>query len=170
MEKQLKDESVDTIEDTGAVYELSYLLLPSLAQEQVPAKAVALKEMLTSAGGQLISDENAVLIDLAYPMTKTVSTVRHKVTTGYFGWIKFEILKGGMEEVKKALDANDEILRYLIIKTVPENTLLNGKMKLAKEEKVRKDDGFEDEADEPAKATATVSEEIDKSIDSLVIA
>lgn len=121
--------------DGVAVYEASYILLPSLAQEQVPAKAVALKSVLTSAGGQVLADEDPVLIDLAYPMTKVISTVRHKVNTGYFGWIKFEMTTDGIGAVKKALDANDDVVRYLIIRTVRENTLLNGKMKLQKEER-----------------------------------
>jgi len=126
------------------VYEVSYLLLPSLAVEQVPAKADALKKVVTDAGGEVLSFETPVLIDLAYSMTKVVQTVRHKVNKGYFGWIKFETSKEGIEAVKKALDADNEILRHLIIKTVRENTLLLGKMKLAKEEKFTKEDDLEE--------------------------
>jgi ribosomal protein S6 len=130
-------ENINTQGESTTIYEVSYLLLPSLAFEQVPTKVAALKEILTSAGGEMISDENPVLIDLAYPMTKVVGTTRHKVTSGYFGWIKFELPKGvgGIEAVKKALDGSDEIIRYLIVKTVRENTLLHGKMKLKIEEK-----------------------------------
>lgn len=153
--------------DNMAVYEVSYLLLPSLAVEQVPAKATTLKEMLTSAGGLVISLETPVLIDLAYPMTKVVQTIRHKVITGYFGWVKFEMSKQGIEVVKKAFDADDQIIRYLIIKSVRENTLLNGKMKLAKEEKVSREEDFDELPAEPVKETT--AEEIDKSIDNLVI-
>lgn len=157
-----------------AVYEVSYLLLPSLAIEQVPAKATSLKDMVTSAGGAIIADENPVLIDLAYPMTKVVGTTRHKCNAGYFGWAKFEMSKEGIEAVKKALDANPEVLRYLIIKTVRENTLISGKMMLKKEEKVRKeDDEIISEMPEDAEVAATVpevTEDLDKTIDDLVIA
>ena len=152
----------------STVYELSYLLLPSLALEQVPGLAASLKDQLTSLGGSIISDENPVLIDLAYSMTKVVQTVRHKATTGYFGWIKFEMETDGMAAVKKALDANDNILRYLIIKTVRENTLLNGKMRLHKEERGEKEEDLVEEIPEAVKESA--SEELDKSIDDLVVA
>jgi ribosomal protein S6 len=166
----MQTEKLEEKGDVGTVYEVSYLLLPSLANEQVPAKATALKDMLTSAGGAIISDENPVLIDLAYQMTKVVGTTRHKVDSGYFGWAKFEMVKDenskGIEVVKKALDANPEIVRYLIIKTVRENTLLEGKMKLRKEEKMRKDEELENVGGELVKNP----EEIDKSIDELVIA
>ena len=172
MEKQSIEKSVDT-KDGSAVYEVSYLLLPSLAQEQVPAKATVLKDMLTRVGGEIISDENPVLIDLAYSMTKIAGVTRHKVTTGYFGWVKFEISREAMEAVKKNLDSNDEVVRYLIIRTVRENTLLNGKMKLQKEERVRREDKIEDTesvlAESEGEIKESMPEEIDKSIDDLVI-
>lgn len=157
-----------------AIYEVSYLLLPSLGESQVPGKAESLKETLTRLGGTVISDENPVLVDLAYPMTKVVQTVRHKVSTAYFGWLKFEMSGEGILGVKKALDKDDNIIRYLIIKTVRENTLLNGKMMFRKEEKVkREDDEFLDSAGgidvEAPATTETAPEELDKSIDDLVI-
>ena len=157
--------------DKLTVYEVSYLLLPSLAETQVPGKATALKEMLTSLGGEIISDENPVLVDLAYPMTKVVATVRYKETHGYFGWIKFELNSSSTEAVKKAFDNNTEILRYIIIKTVRENTLLNGKMKLQKEEKSKREEEVLGEATEGVdiEKEVVVPEEIDKSIDDLVI-
>ncbi len=154
--------------DESTIYEVSYLLLLSLAQEELSLKAESLKQTLTRLGGAVISDENPVLVNLAYPITKIVQTIRHKVTMGYFGWIKFEISGEALLAVKKALDADDLILRYLIIKTVRENTLLNGKMTLKKEEKMkREDEEIVDEIPEVVKETAP--EELDKSIDDLVI-
>ncbi|KND46742.1 MAG: hypothetical protein AB201_02800 [Parcubacteria bacterium C7867-006] len=154
--------------DMSTVYEVSYLLLPSLAVEQVPGKASSIKEMMTRLGGTVISDENPVLIDLAYPMVKVVGTERHKANSGYFGWIKFEMTAGDVEKVKKALDADVDTVRYLIIKTVRENTLLNGKMKFQKEEKFIKDeDVLEDVPVEALKEVAP--EELDKSIDEIVV-
>ena len=156
------------------VYEVSYLFLPSIAVEQIISKTVVLKNMLISFGAEIISDENPVLVDLAYAMTKVIHTTRHKVWAGYFGWIKFEISSEAVLSVKKALDTNDEIIRYLIVKTVRENTLLNGKMKLQKEDKVRRDeklDEIENVLIEPVEEVVkeTVPEELDKSIDDLVI-
>lgn len=157
--------------DNATVYEVSYLLLPSLAIEQVPGKAANLKDTLTSLGGAIISTEDPILIDLAYPMTKVVQTTRHKVSKAYFGWIKFEIEAEGAEKVKKAFDMDAEIVRYLIIKTVRENTLLEGKMRFHKEEredKAREDrEGGESEGEAPKEVAV---EEGDKSIDELVIA
>lgn len=158
-------------QDSTNIYEISYLLLPSIAMEQIQSKAVVLKESLTSLGAEIISDENPVLIDLAYSMIKIIGTTRHKVNSGYFGWLKFEISSEGILAVKKSLDANPEIVRYLIIKTVRENTLLNGKMKLQKEDKAKKVDETENIGVEPIEEVVKeiVPEELDKSIDDLVI-
>ena len=158
--------------DNLAVYEASYIFLPSLAPEQVPAKVESLKNSITSAGGEMISSEDAILIDLAYPMTKIVQTVRHKVNKGYFGWMKFEISRDGIEKIKKSLDANLDVVRYIIIKTVRENTLLNGKMKIQKEERASREESRDESREEevaPEAPVATPPEELDKSIDELVI-
>jgi ribosomal protein S6 len=163
METEINKEKGDNV----TVYEVSYILLPSLALEQVPAKASSLKGVLTSAGGAVISDEDPILIDLAYPMTKVVGVERHKATSGYFGWVKFELPTEGMEAVKKAFDGDAQIIRYLIIKTVKENTLLNGKMSIQKEERIKKDDELSEISEEVKESSP---EEVDKSIDDLVIA
>lgn len=163
MEKENKEKGVDT-----TVYEMSYLLLPSLASEQVPAKATEIKNMLTSVGGAVISSEDPILIDLAYPMLKVTLTSRQKVDSGFLGWVKFEIGSENVEIIKKNLDTNAEVVRYLIIKTVRENTLLGGKMNIQKEERMKKEEDALVEVSEEVKEASL--EEMDKSIDDLVIA
>ncbi len=48
--------------------------------------------------------------------------------TAYFGWIKFEAAPEAALEIKKAMDANEKVLRYLLIKTARENTLYGDKV------------------------------------------
>ena len=129
MEKENKNKEMEN----GVVYEIGYILLPSLALEQVPAKVATLTKYIEKAGGVVISGENPVLIDLEYPMLKVVGTTRHKCDSGYFGWVKFETSSEGIEGIKKSFDGNEFVLRYLLIKTVRENTLLHGKMSFKKE-------------------------------------
>ena len=164
MEKQ------DGSQNDMTVYEVSYLLLPTISVEQIPAKVAILKDMVSSYGGEIISDENPVLIDLAYSMTKVFTTTRHKVSSGYFGWVKFEIGTEAIDKIKKGLDANGEVVRYLIVKTVRENTLLNGKMKLVKEDKTKREEVVDEVLEIPEIEKEVVAEELDKSIDDLVIA
>lgn len=162
---------MDSDKGSTAVYEVSYLLLPTLSQEQVPGKVAGIKEALTSFGATLISDEDPVLIDLAYQMVKVVQTTRHKADEGYFGWVKFELEKSKINGVKKFLDEHHDVLRHLIIKTVKENTLLNGKMKLKSEDKTKKFDDKDEAFDETVDVVKdeVVSDDADK-VDELVVA
>ncbi|MFZ2523553.1 MAG: 30S ribosomal protein S6 [Minisyncoccia bacterium] len=166
MEKQIEEKM-----DVMTVYELSYILLPSLAESEIPAKVGSLKDLITQAGGAIVSFEDPVLIDLAYPMTRVTPTTRVKVGGGYFGWIKFELSGEEVGKIKNKLDSDGEVVRFLLIKTVKENTLVNGKMNLAREEKQRKEEEVLEEVgvipEEIAKEVST--EEVDKSIDELVV-
>jgi ribosomal protein S6 len=87
MEKELNDEVLGSKEGTKTVYEVSYILLPTLSEEQVPDKVSSIKDAVTSLGGEVISSEDPVLIDLAYEMVKVVQTSRYKADRGYFGWV-----------------------------------------------------------------------------------
>ena len=164
------------MEEKGTIYEVSYLLLPSVIVEEVGDVVEQIKSAILSNGGTIISDENPVLIDLAYSMTKVVGAVRNKCDKGYFGWVKFEIQKDGLEVVKKLLDTSDTVLRYILMKTVRENTLLQGKMMLKREEKVRKEEMKDVEISDdvvplsPQVESVAVDRDLDKSIDDLVIA
>src|SRR3989344_5109338 len=105
------------------VYELGYLLVPTLSEENVPASYGDLKNLIIELGGEIISDEMPKNIALAYSMSKVVQNVRSKFNTAYFGWIKFETDPEKVLELKKKLDMDVNLIRFLIIKTVRENTI-----------------------------------------------
>ncbi len=155
--------------DEMTVYEMSFILLPSLAESEVSSSVDSIKRTISELDGAVISFEDPILIDLAYSMTKVTPTSRTKVNSGHFGWIKFELGAEEVEKIKSKLDESAEVVRYLLIKTVRENTLLNGKMKFHKEERVKKDEETLSES-VPAEVEAVVTEDLDKSIDDLVIA
>lgn len=115
----------EILEDTNSrVYELGYLLVPTLAGENVPAIYGDLKELIIKTfHGVIISDEMPKAITLAYSMQKVVANVRNKFNTAYFGWIKFTMDTKQVLELKKHLDLDPNIIRFLILKTVKENTI-----------------------------------------------
>ncbi|MCX6703272.1 MAG: 30S ribosomal protein S6 [Candidatus Zambryskibacteria bacterium] len=151
--------------DTSKIYELGYILVSSLPDEKIVDEVSVLKDLLSANGGDIISSEDPILIDLAYPMLKVVSAQRQKYSRGYFGWVKFEGEPDSLTAIKKVLDLSHTMLRYMIVKTVRENTLLNGKMVLRQEE--REEVALEDAGEE---APIESGEVLDKTIDDLVIA
>lgn len=151
--------------DSSKIYELGYILVSSLPDEKIADEVASLKDLLATNGAEVVSSEDPILIDLAYSMTKVVSAQRQKYGRGYFGWVKFEGEPEALAAIKKVLDLSATMLRYIIVKTVRENTLLNGKMVLRKEERE------EVMAEEAMEGDALLEvPEVDKAIDELVIA
>ena len=85
------------------VYELGYLLVPTIPEADVPVQYGNLKELVASLKGVVISDEMPKMISLAYLMVKTVANARHKFKTAYFGWIKFTMATDAVLELKRSL-------------------------------------------------------------------
>lgn len=157
-ENEIKTESGER------VYELGYLLVPTIAEEDVPASYSNLKDVISSFGGMVISDEMPRMIPLAYSMVKVVSNVRNKFNTGYFGWIKFTMEAEKVLELKKKLDLDPTIIRFLILKTVKENTIASKRFVRADVMHKKPTTKKEDEGE----ALPINKEEIDKEIDALV--
>ncbi len=148
------------------VYELGYLLVPTNKEEDVPVLYGNLKDLVTSLGGNVIADEMPKMIPLAYSMIKVVSNVRSKFNTAYFGWVKFTMQGEEVLELKKKLDFDPNMVRFLITKTVKENTVaakrfIRGDMVHRKGVAVEKTDG-------DVASTPIDKAEIDKEIDAMV--
>ncbi len=146
------------------VYELGYLLVPTIKEEDIPASYGNLKELVLSFGGEIISDEIPKKIPLAYTMKKVTSNLRSKFDTAYFGWTKFTMDAKKILELKKRLDLDSNFVRFLILKTVKENTI-------AAKRFVRRDTYKRPttrKSTEGATVIAINKEEIDKEIDALI--
>lgn len=148
------------------VYEVGYLLVPTLAEEEIPAVYGNLKELIVSLGGQMISDEMPAMINLAYPMIKSISNTNNKFTNGYFGWVKFFLDPEKTLDLKKKLDLDNNFLRFLIIKTVKENTVSS--KRFMQKEGFRRRSVKENKEENKEEIVPINKEEIDKEIDAMV--
>ena len=151
------------IDIKSEVYEFGFLLVPEVGDEGAPASFSALKGMIEEVGGQTISDSLPAKMALAYPMDKEIDHKHQSYKEAYFGWIKFELEKNKIEGLKAKFDAEQTLIRFLIIKTVKENTLAPKKLK----EKMESTGGRRHSHREEA-ALPMNKEEVDKQIDALV--
>ncbi len=117
-------------EKSTRVYELGFLLVPSTPETEVPSLVDTLKESITQVEGAVHSTGTPEFIDLAYVIEKNVASKKLKWSQAYFGWIKFEAAPDAVETLKKALDANKSVIRFMIIKTDLENTTIFKKPKI----------------------------------------
>lgn len=124
--------------DELSVYEVGYLVLPSLPEDKVPEVATVVREVFVKEGGMEISAEEPVKRDLAYSMSKTIGASRYVLTDAYFGWIKFEVGPSKIEAINLKLRKIPEILRFLLIKAPRETvfTMAGARAEALEKEKV----------------------------------
>lgn len=111
----------ESVMDEGKVYEISYILDGRLDESRAAEKADAFKKDIASLGGSFISEETPYVRELSYEMTRVVNNVNVRFTEGYFGWVKFEMIPSKVEELDKKLKLDEEVVRFLVLKTVKGN-------------------------------------------------
>jgi len=116
-------------EDTRT-YELGFILVPTIPESDVEAKVAELKAVITSAEGTIGAEGTTEFIDLAYRIEKNVKSKKMKWNQGYFGWMKFTAAPESQAIIKKALDGNIDLMRYMLIKTSAENLVQFKKPKI----------------------------------------
>lgn len=144
------------------IYEIGYHLLPTVAEENIPSEVSKIHSVISEMGGSIISEGAPQVRQLAYDIAKKIDNKNLNFNKAYFGWIKFEMEKSIVSGFVSKLESFPEVLRFLVVKTVKENTMHSPKMPIFKKEGSR-----EAEADSQEK-TPVSEEEIDKSIDELV--
>jgi len=149
----------------GRIYEVGYLLVPTISEEELPVNYGNLKELITTLGGDAIADEMPKMIGLAYPMYKTLQNVINKFDSAYFGWMKFSMDPEKVLELDKKLKLDPSIVRFLLIKTVKENTVA-AKRFVHRDMLRRKSPTMKKEGEE--EAAPINKEEVDKEIDAMV--
>lgn len=164
MENELKE--LDGIGAEPKVYEVGYNIVPTVGDERIGEEVTAIKDIIEGEKGSVFAEEFPKYIDLAYPMVKVHHNKRTLYHSAYFGWMKFEATPEAAVAIEKKLKASEHILRFLLIKTVRENTMAPKKMLRERKEEILRGD----ESVEPKKEELKMTEaEIDKTIEDLVI-
>ncbi len=145
------------------VYELGFHLSPDIGDENVAKEFGDIKALIEEAGGTFISEEAPHSMPLAYDMEKVIANKKNTYSKAYFGWVKFELTSDKLAAIKIKLDEMVTVIRFLLIKTVRENTLAPKKI-------VQKIEGAAPKRTVREKETAgPVDEaEVDKEIDAML--
>lgn len=152
------------------IYEIGYHIVSSVAEENIPTEVEKIKKSLTSEKANIISEQIPKLRPLAYSIKKATGGSYKTYDKAYFGFIKFELGEEGyVNNIDSAMKNNESVLRYILIKTVREDTMYSPKITVfsGKEAKDSKIKTLKEDKDISDKQPAS-EEEIDKSIDALV--
>lgn len=145
------------------VYELGYLLMPSVNEGNLSDERDALVALITKFKGIVISEGQPQLIDLAYDMSKMINNKKHTYSQAYFGWIKFDITPDVIDALTLEVENGESIVRSIMNKTVRDNTLTSEQpFKLARtntHDEVEEDFGDAELVEEPESEESTSVEE-----------
>ena len=159
-----ENEIIEGKESKGGVYEVGYIMVPTIAEENLGAEVTEFKDTLTKEGAVFISEEYPKMLELAYEMSRSINNKKQKFSYGYFGWVKFECTTVQAKVIKDMLDKNEKLVRYLLIKTVRESTMSSRRS-------FNRPDGAKRKVAPKAEEVAEQIDEttIDKEIDALVV-
>lgn len=116
------------------VYEISFIFDNKLDEGTALEKSNALKQSIATLGGSFISEETPYMRELAYEMIRVVNNVNVRFNEGYFGWIKFELDGEKVKDFEKAIKLDEEVVRYIVVKTVRDNTVYTKRAPVVKAE------------------------------------
>ena len=125
---------INEITIDSRVYEISFIFDNKLDEGTALDKANAIKQSIATLGGSFISEEAPYVRELAYEMIRVVNNVNVRFNEGYFGWIKFELDGSKVKDLEKGLKLDEEVVRYLVVSTVRENTVYTKRAPVIKAE------------------------------------
>lgn len=110
-------------DDERTVYELGYHLVPSLSEEEVALRVENFKKAIEAFPGGFIASGGPLSQELSYPMRKMKNGKWREFTRSQFGWVKFTAAPEKVHAWRDILSSDETIIRFLIIKTVREDTM-----------------------------------------------
>jgi ribosomal protein S6 len=153
------------------IYEVGYHILSTVKEEDVESVVSSIRKEIEKSGGSLISEGAPQSVKLSYTMTINKGGKNIHYERAYFGWIKFEADSNATEKLNESLIADENVLRFLIFKTLREDTRASARPKTLRE--VRRTDTITSTPKKGAELkeeSGEVSEkELDKALEDLTI-
>ncbi len=141
------------------LYEVGFHIVPSVNLDKVADEVEKIKKTLTNHKAEIVKETEAKLINLAYQMTKKILDNNFKFDKAYFGSITFNSTAANVELIKSEIEANNNILRFLLVKTVDD--LEHSTNKIPREKGDKNNAAEPDEVVEESPAETTeVSEDV----------
>lgn len=162
--KYIKYMEKESSKDGVKVYEVGFHIAPFVGEENIAHEVSLIKNALDAIKAEVISEDFPRLRALSYPITKVIKGDKKICNEAYFGWVKFEADSSMIDGLKKDIEKIENIIRFILVGTVKENTLYGAKFVQDKEAKREKAEASKLEVKEEINEV-----ELDKSIDNLVV-
>lgn len=165
-----------SIEARKELYEIGVHFVASLAETQAQAAYKTLQDNL-SKKADIVTVGDLDLIDLAYTMVTTIDRKNERFDSAYFGTITFTSTPDQIAAFDSKLTQDENVLRHIIIKTVPDAAEALEKCRELVQEEVKDDESEDDDDSEDSKPSPkeddteeekSESDDIDQKIEEIV--
>lgn len=148
------------------MYEIAFHLTSKLNEEEAAHETEAVAAAVRAHEGEILMTELPTLRPLTYPMSKVIKGKREEVEQAYFGWMQVRIEADKLPALMSTLGAMVSVMRVMSMILPKEALLPRPALKVIRtpeRELVR--------VEKPAApaAPAMTEEELDKTIESLVV-
>ena len=142
------------------VYEIGYHISSNVKEDALEKVVGGIRAQIEKAGGSFIAEGAPSLTRLSYGIEgpqegEGAKRIMHD--RAYFGWIKFESSVAGAHALETALKNNADLIRFILFRTVREDT--RAKMKPPTLREVKRTDVIKAAPRRAEEAAAPVSEE-----------
>lgn len=131
--------------ENAKLYELGFHIIPTATEKEVASVFSKIKEVIIKNNGSVIKEGEPKLAKLAYTIVKKIKAKNERFNNVFFAWIKFNAESADITGIKNSLDANYDVVRYIIVKTVDDDE--HSTVKLVEEEP-EMEEGEESESEE----------------------
>jgi ribosomal protein S6 len=143
--------------DSLRVYEVGYHIIPTVKEEDLESIVGGIRSVIEKAGGNFIAEGAPSLMRLAYGIEGREGGKRVEYDRAYFGWIKFETEVAAAKALEAALKQSSDVARFIIFRTVKEDT--RAKFKAPTLREVKRTDTIRPTTRRTEEPAAPVSEE-----------
>jgi ribosomal protein S6 len=155
--------------EENKLYEIGFHLVSSIPEEKVGDEFSQLKKILESHKAEIVKEGEVNLIDLAYEMVQKINGKNYKFDKSYFGWLHFNAGADAIAEIKAELDANTNVLRYIIVKTTDDEGHSTSKIALEEEQEEGEGEKTEEKPKEEKTEEAPVKDKkLDEEVDEVI--
>jgi ribosomal protein S6 len=163
IEKELETDIEPAI---SRVYEVGYLVSPTVKDEDVEKVVAEIRKEIEKEGGSFIAEGAPSMTRLAYPIDSIEAGKRIEHDRASFGWIKFEAPIAAAQALEESLKRNASVIRHIVFRTVREETRAHLKAPQLRE--VRRTDTIKSTPKRIEESAAPVSEaDLDKALEDI---
>lgn len=152
--------------DTRPVYEVGFHVVPTVAEDALGAVVEKIRAALGDA--EIISQQFPKKMTLAYTLERAEQGKHEKYAEAYFGFIKFALERAAVPALEEALRAMKEVVRFLLIETVREETVATPRRAVFASDRLEGETLKTPVSAAPEEKAEISEEELDKSIEALV--